>query len=121
MISQGTISNIFVDILKCIKDNIIKSADFVNDVEKSLITINICVNTELYYSINDGVLSILILTKKDKIKSQSQLPIEYKTCTISYNNGCSRYVLLSLPKTQALISKKVKKNIMERRNYIMMS
>jgi len=118
MISQGAISNIAVDILKCIKDSIIKSAGIVNDVEKSLITISICVNNELYYSINGEVLNILILTKKDKVKSQLSVPElpelpEHKTYTISYNSGCSRYVLFNLPKNNALISKKVKKNILE--------
>ena len=110
MIFQGAINNISGDILKYLKENIIKSDSIINDVEKSLVTINICVDMELYYSIKGDVLNILILSKKEKNKSQ--LPIEYKTLTISYV-GCSKYILINLQKNNTLISKKVKKNILE--------
>ena len=111
MIIQGDIiivsnSNVFN------KNKELNIIDIIDIIDKSLLTITLPLDNEIYYSIDNKILNIIILAKKDKKLTSSPLSIETKIVNIPYGE-CTKYVLLNLRSTQTAISKKVKKTLLD--------
>lgn len=108
MIIQG-------DIINVSNSNVFnknKELNIIDIIDKSLLTITLPLDNEIYYSIDNKILNIIILAKKDKKLTSSPLSIETKIVNIPYGE-CTKYVLLNLRSTQTAIGKKVKKTLLD--------
>jgi hypothetical protein len=94
-----------------------KDINIINSFDKSLLTITLPIDTEIYNSIdNNNILNIITLSKKYKKNKQNQalLPLskEFKILNIPYND-CIKYRLLNLYSAPSSISKKLKKSLLD--------